>query len=91
MYHKYHEMDIAQFVDHMDALEREVEPVSQLKRFRTQLGMSQRELAARSGVPLRSVQQYEQRQKKFTRASFESVIALARALYRQDPTDLLEV
>ncbi len=91
MYGKFHEMDITQFADHMDGLMRDSEPTSRLKELRMRTGISQRELAVRSGVPLRSVQQYEQRQKNINRASFESVVALARAVYCPDPTDLLEV
>lgn len=91
MYDKFHEMDVTQFADHMDGLMREAEPISRLKELRMRMGISQRELAVRSGVPLRSVQQYEQRQKNINRASFESVVALARAVYCSDPTDLLEV
>lgn len=91
MYPKYHEMDILQFTEHMNELIHEAEGVSRLKEFRVRLGLSQRELAARANVPLRSIQQYEQRQKSINRASFETVLSLSQALFCSDPRDLLEL
>ena len=91
MYQMYHEMDISQFIDNMDALIRKAESISRLKELRLRAGMSQRQVAESSGVPLRSVQQYEQRQKSINRASFDTVIALAKAVYCSDPTELMEI
>jgi transcriptional regulator with XRE-family HTH domain len=51
--------------------------------------MSQSELAEQSGVPLRTIQQYEQGQKNINRARAEYVIALSKVLYCR-PEDLLE-
>ena len=42
--------------------------------------MSQSELAAASGVPLRTLQQYEQRQKDIRKANVDYAISLARVL-----------
>lgn len=47
-------------------------------------------IAERSGVPLRTLQQYEQRQKNINRASAEYVIALARVLGCM-PEELMEI
>ncbi len=44
----------------------------------------------RSGVAVRSIQQYEQRQKDINKASFSTVIALAAALHCANPLDLYE-
>ncbi len=44
----------------------------------------------RSGVAVRSIQQYEQRQKDINRASFSTVVALAAALHCSNPMDLYE-
>ena len=63
LYTPYHEMDIRQFVDKMNELYRKAKPESNLKLLRQKAGLSQRELAELSGVPLRTLQQYEQRQK----------------------------
>ena len=43
-------------------------------------GLSQSELAKFSSVPLRSIQQYEQKQKNINNAKTETVLMLARAL-----------
>jgi len=91
LYHPYHEMDIAHFVERMGALMRDAERQPRLAWYRQRMGLTQRELAERSGIPVRSIQQYEQRQKHINRAGFETVIALARALNCTDPCDLLEL
>lgn len=51
-----------------------------LKLFRLETGLSQSELAEISGVPLRSIQQYEQNQKNINAAKAETVVKLAKAL-----------
>ena len=89
LYSPYHEMDIRQFCDKMNALYRAAQPETQLKQRRKSAGLSQRELAERSGVPIRTIQQYEQRQKNINKAQAESLIMLSRVLCcRVD--DLLE-
>ena len=80
MYPVYHEMDIRQFSDYLD--EKDIEyKRSAFKRLRAYLGISQRELAQRSGVPLRTIQQYEQGQKQLSHARADVVVSLAKALY----------
>jgi len=81
LYTPYHEMDIRQFADKMDALYREAKPDTNLKMRRQQAGYSQRELAELSGVPLRTIQQYEQRQKNINKAQAEYLVNLKRVLY----------
>lgn len=90
LYHPYHEMDITQLVGRLDSLRKERIPETELKRRRMVLGLSQRELAERSGVAVRSIQQYEQRQKDINKASFSTVAVLAAALYYPNPMDLYE-
>lgn len=90
MYMPYHEMDISSFVRAMDERMRSVQTETRLKRMRASLGLTQRELAERSGVPLRSIQQYEQGQKSINKASFETVLALASALHCRDVAELAE-
>lgn len=89
LYSPYHEMDIRQFCDKMDERYRASKPETNLKTLRTKLGMSQRELAEASGVPLRTIQQYEQRQKNINKAQGEYLIMLAQALCCEVP-DLIE-
>ena len=80
LYSPYHEMDIRQFVDKMNALYRAAQPGTNLKRLRKAANFSQRELAEMSGVPLRTIQQYEQRQKSINKAQAEYLVMLAKAL-----------
>lgn len=89
LYSPYHEMDIRQFCDKMDEQYRASKPETNLKTLRTKLGMSQRELAEASGVPLRTIQQYEQRQKNINKAQGEYLVMLAQALCCEVP-DLIE-
>lgn len=53
---------------------------TKLKRIRTTKGYSQKHLAELSGVSLRSIQMYEQRNKDINRAQSESLYHLAKAL-----------
>lgn len=61
-----------------------------LKQLRMQNGLSQSQLAAASGIPVRTIQQYEQRQKDINKASFETIIKLAAAL-SCEPSQLIEI
>lgn len=80
MYSPYHEMDIRQFCDRMNELYREANPETRLKQVRQRAGLSQSELAEHSGVPVRTIQQYEQRQKNINKAKAEYLVMLARVL-----------
>ena len=89
LYTPYHEMDIRQFCDRMDELCNEAQGDSALKKLRMRAGLSQSQLAQLSGVPVRTLQQYEQRQKNINRARLEYAVALANALCCS-PVDLME-
>lgn len=89
MYTPYHEMDVRQFCDRMDELMLHACPSTNLQSARLAAGLSQSQLAKASGVPVRTLQQYEQRQKDINRARADYVIALARAL-SCSPQALLE-
>ena len=80
MYDPYHEMDIRQFCDAMNECLRRAKSETNLKLLRQQNGMSQKELAEISGVPLRTLQQYEQRQKNINKAQAEYLVSLSTAL-----------
>ncbi len=80
LYSPYHEMDIRHFVDKMNELYLAANPDTNLKRKRKQAGFSQRELAELSGVPMRTIQQYEQRQKNINKAQVEYLIRLSKTL-----------
>ena len=51
-----------------------------LKRIRMSYGCTQAELAERSGVSLRSIQMYEQRNKDINKASAETVYRISKVL-----------
>lgn len=80
LYHPFHEMDIRQFSDKMNELYRSAKPDTNLKLYRKKAGLTQKELADASGVPLRTIQQYEQRQKNINKAQAEYLVMLARVL-----------
>ena len=81
LYSPYHEMDIRQFTDKMNALYQAAKPETNLKLLRQKAGLSQRGLAELSGVPVRTIQQYEQRQKNINKAQAEYLVMLSKALY----------
>lgn len=89
LYHPFHEMDVSSFCLRMDELCSAAQPLTSLQLARTRAQLSQRQLADLSGVPLRTLQQYEQRQKSINRARAEYVVRLARVL-SCEPWDLLE-
>lgn len=90
LYHAYHEMDIRQFVDKMDELLTQAQPDSNLKKKRIEANLSQKELADIAGVPLRMLQEYEQKRKNINKAQTVYVVRLADALCC-DIKDLLEI
>ena len=61
-----------------------------LKRMRQLTGLSQSGLASASGVPVRTIQQYEQRQKDINKAGYIQLVSLASAL-NCEPAALLEI
>jgi len=89
MYNPYHEMDPMQFADAADAIRRRKESTTRLKKYRERLGLSQSELAKESGVSVRMIQNYEQRQKDLSKAQTKTLWLLARAL-KCSMEDLME-
>ena len=80
MYHTLHEADITKFTDIVDEKMREHFKDTNLKRIRTSYGCTQVELAKRSGVTLRSIQMYEQRNKDINKASADTLYRLSKVL-----------
>ena len=80
MYYTLHEADITKFVDIVDSKIKEYFPETNLKRIRTAYGFTQAELAERSGVSLRSIQMYEQRNKDINKANVETMYRIAKVL-----------
>ena len=90
MYTPYHEMDIMHFCDKMMELYTERNPTAALKMFRKAAGLSQSELAKATGIPLKTIQMYEQKQKNINAAKAETVLTLAKAL-TCNAEELLEI
>lgn len=90
MYNPYHEMDIRRFTEKMNDLINEIKVESNLKLRRERIGLSQKELAFLTNIPLRTIQQYEQRQKNINKAAAETVISLSKVLFCE-PQELLEI
>lgn len=80
MYGVYHEMDIMKFVETMKAFVFEHYPQTALRRYRELLGLSQRELAELSGVPLRQIQLFEQRNRDIQKTQVITLLKLSKAL-----------
>ena len=80
LYTPYHEMDIRHFVSRMNKMYLTAKPDTNLQMFRKKAGLSQKQLAEFSGVPLRTIQQYEQRQKNINKAQGEYLIMLSKVL-----------
>lgn len=80
MYYTLHEADITKFVDIADEKIRAHFKDTNLKRIRRAYGCTQAELARRSGVTLRSIQMYEQRNKDINKASADALYRISKVL-----------
>ncbi len=80
MYYTLHEADITKFVEIMDSLLKEYFHETNLKRRRVRCKLSQSKLAELSGVSLRSIQMYEQRNKDINKASADKLYRMAKIL-----------
>lgn len=89
LYTPYHEMDIRQVVDKLDEMMINEDEDTNLKKRRKAAGLSQSGLAKETGISVRTIQQYEQRQKDINKASAERMLAFAKRLYC-DVEDLME-
>ena len=78
IYYTLHEADISKFIDIADERMREHFKETNLKRIRRFYGCTQAELAKRSGVSLRSIQMYEQRNKDINKASADTLYRISK-------------
>lgn len=81
MYPIYHEMDIERFVERLDEILATCHPATRLSERRAACGYSQAELSQESGVSLRQIQLFEQRQRDINKAAAITLLRLSRALY----------
>ena len=89
LYPTLHEASEEKFVDIINIIIGRKSAITRLQQQRNICGYSQRELSEKSGVNLRTLQQYEQNAKNISKASFQTVRALAQAL-GCTPDDILE-
>ena len=82
LYPTHHEADISKLVDTAAEMmtRQKALSVNQLKRQRKSAGLTQQELAERSGVKLRMIQAYEQNYQDISRAEAATVLTIARVL-----------
>ena len=80
MYPTLHEADISLFIEVMDEKLLSGKRKSMLKRLREYARLSQRELADKSGVPLRQIQLFEQGQRDINKAQVQTLLMLSRTL-----------
>ena len=80
LYSALHEANVEKIASVIDEKVQAVYSETNLKRIRTAYGCSQRKLAEMSGVSLRSIQMYEQRNKDINKAQSDSLYRLAKVL-----------
>ncbi|MBO5347493.1 MAG: helix-turn-helix transcriptional regulator [Lachnospiraceae bacterium] len=86
-----HEADVSKFVDSANEIinRNKAKEKSKLHKIRKARGFTQQQLSEASGVTLRMIQLYEQKQNDINKAQVQVVVSLARAL-GCDVQDLLE-
>lgn len=89
LHYKLQDRDEREFVQAVLALIRTRSASNRLQQFRKNLGLTQAQLAADSGVSLRSIQLYEQGEKDINRAAADTVRRLSKVL-RCTMEELLE-
>ena len=80
LYPTLHEASEKKFVDIVNRMIRQKNPPTRLQAQRKISGYSQRELAEKVGVNLRTLQQYEIRAKDINKAAGATLLALAKVL-----------
>ena len=80
LYPTLHEASEDKFVDTINAIIHRRSRISRLQMYRKNCGLSQKKLAEKSGVNLRTLQQYELKTKDIDKASTRTVFALAAVL-----------
>lgn len=80
LYPTLHEASEDKFVDIIDSIIERKKITTKLQQQRKRYGYSQKELAEKTGVNIRTLQQYELGTKDIRKASVAAVLALANAL-----------
>lgn len=80
LYPTLHEAAEEKFIDVANSIQKRKNLPTKLQTIRKATGLSQKQLAEKSGVTLRMIQQYEQRAKDINKATASNLFALAQAL-----------
>ncbi|MDR0852602.1 MAG: helix-turn-helix transcriptional regulator [Clostridiales Family XIII bacterium] len=80
MYPTLHESDAEKFFETANRTIKKNAPSTNLRQLRETFGISQTDLATKSGVHLRSIQMYEQRNKDINKAQVMTLAKIARTL-----------
>lgn len=80
LYPTLHEASEEKFVDVVNSIIERKTTATKLQELRKNIGYSQRKLAEKSGVNLRTLQQYELRAKNINKAASTTLLALSKAL-----------
>lgn len=80
LYSTLHEADVKKFFAVAKDYFSKTKNVSNLKKIRSASGLTQKELAKRAEVELRSIQMYEQKRNDINKAQAETLYKLARVL-----------
>ena len=80
LYPTLHEAAEEKFVEVVNSIIKRKTIISKLQELRKNIGYSQRELAEKSGVNLRTLQQYELKAKDINKAATRTLLALAKTL-----------
>lgn len=80
MYKVFHEMDTSKFINVMDERLELATPGKNLKKQRSEAGLSQNQLAHITGVNVRSIQMYEQGVNDINKAQAGTLQKLAKAM-----------
>ena len=81
MYDIYHEMDIMHFIDKLNSDINQTKEKTNLEIRRTLLRLSRKQLATYSGVPIRTIEQYEQGLKDINKARAITLYSLSKVLF----------
>lgn len=81
MYHPYHEVSEDKFVEALTEMLLGRRKTTRLQKARIEAGLTQAQLSMKSGVNIRTLQQYEIGSKDLAKASYSTVLSLANALY----------
>ena len=85
-----HETDISKFIETMNQKLQQFYIDTNLKRIRQYAGLSQSELAVKTGIPLRQIQLFEQRQQDINQTQAINLFKISKALGCRSE-DLLEI